>query len=116
MDENWIAWAAGIFEGEGSIYQVGREQSNGKYNTQIVLQVKMTDQDVVHKFQEVLDRRGNIYFENRTKPRYKDQWTWRCARRAQCVEIITLFWPYLGKRRKSKAIELGVDPLTIGGQ
>jgi hypothetical protein len=51
-----IAWAAGLFEGEGTISHVWRRRESP--DLQIAL--KMTDEDVVRRFDEIVDR-GKVY-------------------------------------------------------
>jgi hypothetical protein len=53
-----IAWAAGLFEGEGSCYGTVRSD---RYNTRrIRMNLRMTDQDVVERFAKVVGV-GSVY-------------------------------------------------------
>jgi hypothetical protein len=56
-----IAWAAGLFEGEGSITRFGR---SGKFDLRVSL--NMTDEDVVRRFDAIVDR-GKVSM-GRTRP------------------------------------------------
>ena len=65
-----LAWAAGLFEGEGSI-----SASSGRLD----VRVKMTDEPVVRRFAEVMDC-GTVYgpynYEYRDGSKRKPHWVW----------------------------------------
>jgi hypothetical protein len=97
-----IAWAAGLFEGEGCI-----TQSSG----QSVLRLNSTDLDVLERFHAAVGR-GEIYgpYENRpSRFRRKPFWVWVCPR-SDAVDVIAELGPWLGSRRLARARELGVFP------
>jgi hypothetical protein len=54
-----IAWAAGLFEGEGSITRFGRP---GKFDLRVSL--NMTDEDVVRRFDAIVDGAGHTEHED----------------------------------------------------
>ena len=93
-----IAWAAGLFEGEGCI-----SISSGY----IRLLLNMTDEDVVNKFASVVGcgkvRRRfppSVAFTGR-----KPQFLWDVSTFEKAQAILAAFWPWLGERRRAKAIE-----------
>ena len=95
-----VAWAAGLFEGEGSIPLVRRNK-----NTRM-LSIKMTDKDVMEKFVDV------VGFGNLTGPlmyekcgHKKPYWSWQLQKKPEVLRILKMFLPYFGKRRAGKAIE-----------
>ncbi len=95
-----VAWAAGLFEGEGCLYTTGK--------TGITAQVCMTDQDVIQKFRDILGF-GNIegpIRDKHFKEHYKDQYRWRTSNKNSIDIIYQLFLPYLGSRRRGKFEEL----------
>lgn len=99
-----IAWAAGLFEGEGAICQ----DKKGR----VRLSLKMTDFDCVRRFAEVVG--GRVYgpYSYESKDGYKRQpWLlWHSDGTAPKV-IIEQFWPWVLGRRRERAIEVGlVDP------
>lgn len=106
-DTNWIAWAAGLFEGEGSIFWV-QQMRRDKYYFYSRLSMNMTDQDVIRKFDTVLGCIGHVTFKASTIKNHKDKWCWQLTNKQDCKKVIELFWPYLGERRKAKAIEVGL--------
>ena len=94
VSPNW-AWAAGLFEGEGSI--VVRER-------QAHLYLAMTDADVVQRFAEIVGH-GNVHPQKIRPGQTKRQYRWHVAARGEVARILNTFMPYLGERRKAKAIE-----------
>lgn len=101
-----IAWAAGLFEGEGTAMtgQSGKRHKDGMRNRTPHLSLGSTDYDVLYKFWSVLGERGAIYGpylkENR-KPFWKWEASWRAAR-----DIATQLWPYMCSRRAGKFTEV----------
>src|SRR3990167_8245729 len=96
---NWsrenIAWAAGLFEGEGSIYATPEEK--------IALQIVMTDEDVLRKFHFIIGCGAFYGPYTREYKFYKPYWTWSCSGSEKCQAILAALWCYLGVRRQEKA-------------
>ena len=87
-----IAWAAGIFEGEGSI----RKARNG-------LKVAMTDLDVLEKFQSIVGV-GSIRPYKLQRSHHKQGYDWACWKAADVKHVLNLFLPYFGNRRAYHAL------------
>jgi hypothetical protein len=96
-----IEWAAGLFEGEGSITLWKRPKGKDAWVTQINL--SSTDLDVVEEFLETVVH-GKIYHISRKKLSTKDIYGWACTKQYHCVEILRSFLPYLCSRRKAAAL------------
>ena len=100
---NWsrenLAWAAGLFEGEGSI-------SIKPQTAQ--LQLAMTDEDVVRKFHSIVGM-GHVYdpyVDRRVWPTpRKPIWRWTVGGSRKCQALLAAFWCFLGNRRRAKAEE-----------
>ncbi len=94
-----IAWAAGLFEGEGSI-SIPREETGFQ---SLRAGLGMTDFDVVARFQDVI-RVGRCRPYREERPHWKAlmQWT-ACG--AEAVSAVVLMLPYLGERRTARAVE-----------
>ena len=101
-----IAYIAGLFDGEGSIYYARRPEKKKKHkgkgyrisNSQrISMEITMTDESVVRFVHEVLKvgtvikkpRKG--YRKDGTK--YLVQWKWRCTFR-DAYYVCCLLWPW----------------------
>jgi hypothetical protein len=100
-DRSAIAWAAGLFEGEGSIvtYHARRCETPK-------LQVQMTDHDVILRFHQTmaLGRVNGPYV--RAGKSWKAQWTWSVTSFESVQALVAMWWPWLGARRRLKATEV----------
>jgi hypothetical protein len=94
-----IAWAAGLFEGEGTIVD-----STGS----VQLRVKMTDLDVLEKLFDVFGV-GGIYGPYESGSRdgrvRKPHWIWICPE-PFVRKVFAAMMPWLGQRRIARAREL----------
>ena len=101
-----IAYIAGLFDGEGSIYYAKRPEKKKKHNgkgyrtsmsQRISMEITMTDRSVLEWVHEVLVV-GTLVKKPRKGLR-KDgtkflmQWKWRCTFRAAFF-VCCLLWPY----------------------
>lgn len=95
-----IAWAAGLFEGEGCI-SVQRAGIKSKYN-QVRLLLSSTDKDVIDRFGSYFG--GNITVKDRSKNLLsrKPLWEWSLGGRKDVARVLGLIGPYLGERRTAK--------------
>lgn len=101
-----LAWAAGLFEGEGTILNyVG---ADGRWVRRLAL--VMTDEDVVKRFHQVVGSGKMSGPTQRENPDWKPIWTWRCTKQADCAAILKSFLPYLGERRTKAALALIFNP------
>lgn len=105
-----IAWAAGLFEGEGCFTV---STSNGKYR-QARVKLRSTDEDVVRRFHQAIGLgtvREDSYFKRSNG--YKTQWEWY-ARSAEVVQVIDMLLPWMCSRRRERALE--VREVAVGGR
>lgn len=87
-----VAWAAGLFEGEGCFSPVtvrGRVYPRASLG--------MSDEDVVLRFQRAVDC-GHIRHERR-EPARKNLFRWEVQARYEFDRFISLMRPHLGERR-----------------
>lgn len=98
-----VAWAAGLFEGEGcfSIVRVGTTGMS------FTASLYSTDRDVVERFGEVV---GVGTVREKTKgpawlDHHKTQWRWQ-AGADDAVTVARLLMPHLGTRRSKRGLEL----------
>lgn len=96
-----VAWAAGLFDGEGSITHSDRD---------LQLSLKNTDLELVERFWRIVDR-GRIYgpYEHRASDGWnrKPFWAW-VAHGDAGHTTLELFAPWLSERRRAQALEHGV--------
>ena len=122
-----IAYIAGLFDGEGSIYYAKRKEKKKKHNGEgyrysnsqrISMEITMTDRSVLEWVHEVLGV-GTLNKKPR-KGRRKDgtkylmQWKWRCTFR-DAYYVCCLLWPWAHtKLPKINQIIAHYDPGTCG--
>ena len=100
-----LAWAAGLFEGEGCILN--------RFHNDRVLAVgarisTYTDLDVLQRFKDIIGFGKITGPYQRYGPDgspYKTSWSWKADSFEEAQATIALLWPWLGKRRREKAKE-----------
>lgn len=109
-----LAWAAGLFEGEGC---VGLQKKPGGRHL-VLLQVASTDRDVLERFMAITGT-GTLFARKKEKSHHKQCWVWKVTG-AKALAIVTnpAFYQQLGERRKKKVDEvvLFVDSLPPTGR
>ena len=104
-----IAWAAGLFEGEGCLGAYPRSRNR----TQIMACLGMTDRDVVERFAAVVGS-GNLRLGQPGTGGWKACWEWRMYGASDVAELAVTFRPYFGDRRRAKADEVIAAAALIG--
>ena len=87
-----IPWAAGLFEGEGSIHK--RDNS---------LRLKMCDLDVVERFRDTFGV-GTIVTEYPANPKHSIIHCWSVYGSYNVRRILGMMLPYFGERRAYAAL------------
>ncbi len=94
-----VAWAAGLFEGEGCI----------TWGSGPRLLVANSDRWVLDKFRRVVGV-GKIYgpYEYKLADgfRRKPKYIWQLEGWRRCQYVMDLFWPWLSPRRRARAEEI----------
>ena len=101
-----IAYIAGLFDGEGSIYYARRKEKKKKHNGEgyrysmsqrISMEITMTDEMVIRWVHEILAVgtviRRDIKGKTKSGGKFKTQWRWRCTFR-DCYYVCRLLWPH----------------------
>lgn len=97
MDADW-AWAAGLFEGEGSAVAVPRR---------VALTVTSTDRDVLERYGAIISCGRLVSLPPRPSP-WKPCFSWEVYRSADILRIIERFLPWLCTRRAEQIHRLRV--------
>lgn len=103
-----IAWAAGLFEGEGCITTT---TCHGRTTPRLLL--NMTDEDTVRRFQEIVAT-GKIY-RRKVPDKHKQPHIWQVGKKKDCEHLLLLFYPRLSVRRKQRADEI-LEICRMGGR
>lgn len=93
-----LAWAAGLFEGEGCFSLAVKQRS---LSTSVV----STDKDVIERFLTVM-RFGSLIGPippPKKHPNWKPKWLWKCSNFEEFQQTVILLWPWLQSRRRAKA-------------
>lgn len=97
-----LAWAAGLFEGEGCFYL----RRPGKRSVHLGATLVMIDEDIVRRFGEIVGV-GHFSSEKRKLQRPHHTPTWRWQANGEAVEhVFALIGDYLGERRRAKYAEI----------
>jgi len=112
MNQNDIAYMAGLFDGEGCVtinqrWQLKKGKKKKYKFWNIRMEISMTDEDVIRWVHEVL-KVGTVTIRRPTKSWIgkKTQWRWRCCFR-DALYVAKLLWPYA--QVKMHAIENIID-------
>ena len=97
MTDPRIAWAAGLFEGEGCITWKTRRGKPYPY-----VKMNMTDQDVMQKFCDIFGL--SLHLRLRGQDHWKDQWYFETGAKHKVRELLTAMIPFFGERRAYKAL------------
>jgi hypothetical protein len=90
-----IAWAAGLFEGEGCMTVSGGQP---------MMRLNSTDEDTPQRFCEIVAA-GKVYGPYRRPPPRKPVWIW-VAYGIDAMLTVQLIGPWFGERRRRRAKEL----------
>ena len=94
-----LGWLVGIFEGEGCVWQ-----RTGGNRPHPVIQVQMTDEDVVRRCYTITGL-GHLY-ERSAGNTKRLVWEWRVSRYEDVVVLLERMLPHLGDRRRARVVEL----------
>lgn len=95
-----LAWAAGIYEGEGCL---SSRHSNRLHRRDrgLVLKLKMTDADVVRHFVRIVQPDGRVLGPY-IKPNRKPVWIWQTGKYREVRRITNELRPWLFARRRKQ--------------
>ncbi|MGH7792995.1 MAG: hypothetical protein ACREOB_11840, partial [Thermodesulfobacteriota bacterium] len=115
----WIAYCAGLYEGEGTVHtdirtkKAGSKAGLGKYERryyrqsdsnvrQITLKIAMCDLIPLELFRDTMDA-GNIRGPyKRSNDNWKDIYVYTIGSYKEILHVKDLIWPYLSERRKEQ--------------
>ena len=98
MEISDAAYAAGLFDGEGSVYYKKMKQQKHKrpgkpiHNVWVIrMEIAMTDKDTIKWCHELF---GCGHFgERKVQKGYKRQWRWRVSHR-DALYVAKILWPF----------------------
>ena len=94
-----VAYFAGLFDGEGSVYFKKTKQKKHKrpgkpiHNVTVIrMEIAMTDKETIKWCYDTFN--CGHWGERKVKPEYKRQWRWRIAHR-DALYVAKIIWPYV---------------------
>lgn len=101
--ETDIAWAAGLFEGEGCLSSSRRESH---LRPSCVAVMSSTDKDVLERFCAIVGVGKVVSRSQSSKLSKKQAYFWRVGSTVDFFHVCSLFMPYFGERRAARATEI----------
>ena len=102
IDPAEVQWAAGLFEGEGSLRMTTSTKA-------WAIGVEMTDKDVVDRFAAVFDLKVNGPYQRKRPLKdgslSKPSWEAKATAKDKIFAIVCELYPELGNRRRAKCNE-----------
>lgn len=106
MNTNWredLAWAAGFFDGEGTI---GGYSKLEEAHICFSLRVYQTERTTLERFHRAVLGIGSVvgpYFRKDRKAHHKPAYTYDVSGHRQVQAVIAMLWPFLSQPKKEQA-------------
>ena len=103
--DEWIAWCAGLFDGEGSTYLL----KHGSHAGHVVIETAITQSSfdgrpqVLERFRNIVSS-GKVYGPYDTGPHWAPVYRWKAHRRREIEQMLALLWPQLGAVKREQAL------------
>ena len=108
--ESELAWAAGFFDGEGTVYNRTRFGKYSYYN----LEIAQRDPRPLIRFLDAVGL-GKI-IPRKSRKQTKAHHMWACWRQGDVEDILNKLWPYLSEPKKEQTCKvLNLDITGKGG-
>jgi hypothetical protein len=93
VDSHWLAWAAGIVDGEGAIIiSRVRTKKIGQIQFYFRMEVQCTCAEAIHRLGNMFG--GAVNFKKRANPRWSPYWRWTITG-PSAIKVIELIKPWL---------------------
>jgi len=107
LDREKLAWAAGFFDGEGTVCFSQWQKTKRRMYGGMHMDVAQAHPEVLHKFWNAVGNIGKLYgpYHSKSKrqsPNRKPYWVWSANRFSRCQAVISLLWLWLGTQKKAK--------------
>ena len=103
-----LAWAAGLFDGEGSTMLMPHRSHLGYF----IAEVAVTQSgdvgvpQVLRRFREAVGGSGKVYGPYRQKDARKSVYRWKAQTQKQVESVVLLLWHWLGYLKRAQAKEV----------
>jgi hypothetical protein len=103
LDREQVIWAAGLFEGEGSVTMTYTPRDGVR--PRAVIQLTSTDRDVIDRFAAVWGF-GTVLEVDDPRPNCRRRWTYTVGGFERVRVVLEAMLPWLGERRSAKVAEV----------
>lgn len=93
MRELDLAWAGGLFDGEGTTSILKAQRDRYSY---LRMSVSQKDREVLDKFRAIIGY-GKVYEHSR------GMHSWDCYRQDQVYQVLEMLWPYISSQKRKQA-------------
>lgn len=100
----WRAWAAGLYDGEGSLYLLDHRTHDGYRTAEMAVTQSsgVTTPEVLKRFALIVAT-GHINGPYQQKHANHDVYRWKTAARVDIESVVTTLWPWLGGVKRAQA-------------
>lgn len=98
MQRDELMWLAGLLEGEGYFGATGARGCDKRY---AVVNLSMTDEDVVRRAAKLMESSVNGPYQPRTRPHVRPHWVAKLTGR-RAVALLHELLPHMGVRRADR--------------
>lgn len=91
-----VAWAAGLFDGEGTTSVLAAKRDKWEYPRMSMAQ---KNPEVLERFQAVVG--GRIYKSNT-----REIYNWNLYKREDVENALNILWPFLSNQKKEQALKV----------
>jgi hypothetical protein len=103
LDREQLAWAAGFYDGEGSLSCIWQLNANGKYYRYLRMQLDQIEPTTLQRFQKALGG-GVIYGPYAPRiAHHSPHWHWSLTSFEQVQHATCLLWSWLSEPKKAQA-------------
>lgn len=105
IDREKLAWAAGFYDGEGTMCC---KTINGKWSS-LSISIHQTNKDTLERFQDAVSGLGKVTgpekSASRLHPNRLPIYLWRCQKFEDAQQVVCLLSPWLTPHKKKQAYE-----------
>src|SRR5262249_42311059 len=97
-----IAWAAGLYEGEGTIVRIAKVGKNGGPSSW--MSIRMTDREPIEEMVRIFGGSfsDKVRVPSETAKGYKVKYGWRVSAWRDIIRVAEAIYPWLSPRRKAQ--------------
>ena len=98
-----LAWAAGVFDGEGNTSYSEKNKSRGYRTPSVHFHLGNTYKTLLERFQTAIYGLGKIYIMRQGDAVNKRAWQ-LCSGRFEYVQaVLAMLWPFLSEQKRTQA-------------